>query len=519
MNSMNDPPKRRNIAKPAEPRGARPDAQNSKPAKPRFDGRSSQLSAGRPSRIDSERRRPNASRTDARNSKPAESRSDRPDASASKRPEFRPARPDPRSIAANVIERVLSDAAFAAAALSAAIERYPQLDEGARALLTEIVYTTLRTKPSLIAALSAHAPKGLPKDAGFLSHLLVAAAQILYLDRQTAPIVVDVAVSQIDALRGPRMAGFANALLRKLVAEKPAFDRSKAQRENWPSWLRERLVEAVGSDEADRLLGIVDDANALHPVTLRLRSTRPVPEWLAQAEVGRYSPLARRVYRAGDPRKLAGFESGDFVIQEEGAQLIALAVAAQSGERILDACAGRGQKTTLLAEQVGPHGSVCATDLHPKKLEALQGELERLGLSGVTTSAVDWSRGSGGITELFDAALVDAPCTGTGTLRRRPEIAMRLDPSDPARLAELATSILRNVAQCVRPGGRVIYAVCSVLREEAEAVVEAVGDLLELAPFTVPELENALGAGASMGRLLPGRHGTDGYFVASLRRR
>ncbi|HMA97429.1 MAG TPA: RsmB/NOP family class I SAM-dependent RNA methyltransferase [Polyangiaceae bacterium] len=431
----------------------------------------------------------------------------------------RSTRPDPRGIAASVIERVLSDAAYAAAALSSAIERYPQLDEGARALLTELVYTTLRTKPSLIAALSAHAPKGLPKDAGFLSHLLVAAAQILYLDRQTAPIVVDVAVSQIDASRGPRMAGFANAVLRKLVAERPVFDRAEAQRQNWPSWLRERLVQAVGNDEAERLLGVIDDANATHPVTLRLRATRPVPEWLAQAETARYSPLARKVTRGGDPRKLPGYDAGDFVIQEEGAQLIALAVAAQSGERILDACAGRGQKTSLLAEQVGPHGSVCATDIHPRKLEALQVELDRLGLSGVTTTAVDWSRGSGGITELFDAALVDAPCTGTGTLRRRPEIAMRLEPGDPARLASLASTILRNVAMCVRPGGRIVYAVCSVLPEEGEGVIEAVADILEPAPFNIPELEKAFGSGASTGRLLPGRHGTDGYFVANLRRR
>jgi 16S rRNA (cytosine967-C5)-methyltransferase len=115
----------------------------------------------------------------------------------------------------------------------------------------------------------------------------------------------------------------------------------------------------------------------------------------------------------------------------------------------------------------------------------------------------------------FDVALVDAPCSGTGTLRRRPEIMLRLAADDVARLAELATTILRAVALRVRPGGRVMFVVCSVLRQECEAVVEAVADQLQLAPFEVdhPELR-----GKSTLRLLPNVHGTDGFFLASLRR-
>jgi 16S rRNA (cytosine967-C5)-methyltransferase len=434
---------------------------------------------------------------------------------------FEETRPDPRAIAATVIERVLDDSAYAAAALSAALDRHPQLEEHARALVTELVYTALRVRSSLEAQLLAHAPRGLPRDPAFVAHLLVAAVQILYLDRRAAPIAVDVAVSQIDALRGPRMAGFANAILRRVTSGQSSFDRVEALRQNCPDWLRDRLIAAVGSDQVDPLLGVdnLEGRPTQHPVTLRLRPARPIPEWLAQAEIGHISPLARRVTALGDPRRLAGYAEGDFVIQEEGAQLIALALAAQSGERILDACAGRGQKTTLLAEQVAPTGHVCATDLHPKKLSALKEELRRLGLSGVTTLAVDWSRGQGGLTELYDAALVDAPCTGTGTLRRRPEIALRLEPDDPARLGQLAIVILRSVASRVRPGGRLVYAVCSVLREEAEGVVEAVGDLLEPLPFTMPAVVEALGRGVSMGRLLPGKHGTDGYFLASFRRR
>jgi len=430
---------------------------------------------------------------------------------------------DARTIAAEVIERVLGDAAYGAAALNASLERYPALDEHTRAQTTELVYTALRTKRNLLSRLENYAPKGLPKDSVFLSHLLVAATQILVLDHRTAAVAVDVAVTQIGALRGPRMAGFANAILRKLTLEREGFDRAGALRDNCPPWLYDALKNTVGTPEAELLLGISQPQTGElgtregHPIALRLRKEGEVPKWLVHCERGRHSPYCRIVRGVGDPRKLIGYAGGRFVIQEEGAQLIALAVNAQPGDVILDACAGRGQKTTLLAEQVSPNGSICATDLHPRKLEALAEELQRLGLCGVTTAAVDWSRGSGTVATLFDRALVDAPCTGTGTLRKRPEIGSRLEPSDPARLGALAIAILRNVATRVRKGGTVVYAVCSVLTEEAEDVVSAVADLFDLAPFEAPSVVAALGEGATMGRLLPGRHGTDGYFLAHLR--
>src|SRR5690606_10183040 len=146
-------------------------------------------------------------------------------------------------------------------------------------------------------------------------------------------------------------------------------------------------------------------------------------------------------------------------------------------------------------------------------------EFQRLELPPPEIAAVDLTVGSGPIPTGFDRALVDAPCTGTGTLRRRPEILRRLEADDPGRLAALQRAILRTAASRVRPGGRVLYAVCSVLPEEGEAVVAAAGDLLTLAPFDAPELAPLLEPTDCTLRLLPGRHGTDGFFLASLVRR
>jgi 16S rRNA (cytosine967-C5)-methyltransferase len=186
---------------------------------------------------------------------------------------------------------------------------------------------------------------------------------------------------------------------------------------------------------------------------------------------------------------------------------------------VLDACAGRGQKTSLLVERVGERGEVWAADVHRKKLVVLGRELERLRLPGARTAEVDWTRDPDAIPNGFDRVLVDAPCSGVGTLRRRPEIASRLAEGDPARLAELALGILRGAASRARPGGRVVFAVCSVLSEEAEAVALGVSDVLAPAPFDAPEVERFATKSPSAFRLLPVEHGTDGYFVASFVKR
>ncbi len=181
------------------------------------------------------------------------------------------------------------------------------------------------------------------------------------------------------------------------------------------------------------------------------------------------------------------------------------------GDTVLDACAGRGNKTGLLARAVGSTGAVDACDMSPAKLERLVTELTRIGLRARATYAVDWSVGSGEVAGLYDRVLVDAPCSGAGTLRRRPEIALRRQPEDLEALARTQEAIVRRAAAHVKPGGALVYVVCSVLREEGEAVIDA----LLGGPDALPDFA----AVAPPFRLLPHVHGTDGYFVATLVRR
>jgi 16S rRNA (cytosine967-C5)-methyltransferase len=431
-----------------------------------------------------------------------------------------------------VLTRVRREGAFAAAALEAELGRAVQLDARDRALATELVYGSLRVEPWLREQIAPFVPRGLDRvDAHVLAHLVVAAYQ-LFFTRVPAFAAVDEAVGAVRAMRGPRVAAFANAVLRKVAARAATVDAAGARAEailaSTPAWLREGLERALSPGAARSFLASGSEPPA---VALRVERAGERDAWVqrlraaapeATFDAGRVSPRAILARGAGRPQDLPGWAEGAWIVQEEGSQLAALAVGARPGEAVLDACAGRGNKTGVLARAVMPGGAVDACDATPTKLERLGSELARLGLRARATFAVDWTAGSGEVHDAYDRVLVDAPCTGVGTLRRRPEIALRLSPTDLASRAQAQIAIASRAAEHVRPGGALVYVVCSVLREEAEDVIGALTVAhahlaLHPAPFDTPEARAVCGDAPSF-RLLPDVHGTDGYFVAMLRR-
>ena len=421
-----------------------------------------------------------------------------------------------RAVAADVLARVADDDAYASAALSHALER-SALEARDRALATELVYGVLRTEPHLRRRLERFAD--LKKaDPLAVRHLLIAAYQIEFLDRVPAHAAEHEAVQLVREGKDARSSGFVNAVLRKLTTEVEGAPLS-LEDGIWtsaPSWLRKKLERAVGVEDARQLL---TDVRAPAP-TLRLRPGRAAPPWFAdETEAIEGCPGAVRYIFGGDPRRHPEFAAGDFVVQELGAQLVAHALGVRAGERVFDVCAGRGHKTALLAEAAGNDGVVWATDLHEHKVSTLDQEMRHLGLA---VHAAVWDATAPARQEWqgsFDRVLVDAPCTGVGTLRRRPEIVRRLTPEDPARLAALQAELLRNAAALLRPSGVLIFATCSVLEAEGEEVLARVADVLEPAPFGDTNAPDVFPSDATFVRLLPRRTGSDGYFVARLRRK
>ena len=382
-----------------------------------------------------------------------------------------------RLIATRVLERVARDEAWAAPTLDAEIRRSaPKRDDSA--LATQIVYGALRVAPELEAAIGRYVRRPLDVDHWTHAVLIGAAYQLLHLERVPPHATVNDGVELVRMKRGKRLAGFANAVLRKLATERPETPRPPSS-VAVPDWLRRSLEASIGAAHAADLLRV---GSELPSIDLRVRADRDralladriaAAHRAASIEETSLSPHGLRVRGAGDPRELPGYVDGVFAPQEEGAQLIGLLCNAKAGERVLDACAGRGGKTAQLLEAVGDSGAVVATDLHEHRLEQIDAELNRLRLdrSRLQTASVDWTVGKGAVDGPFDRVLIDAPCTGYGTIRRRPEILLRGGSESAARMGEVQVSILQNAATLVRPGGTLLYAVCSPLIEEGAGVV------------------------------------------------
>ncbi|MBX3274367.1 MAG: methyltransferase domain-containing protein [Sandaracinaceae bacterium] len=383
-----------------------------------------------------------------------------------------------RRVAMRVLYRVAEEGAYAAVALDAELRRAGLRGSDA-ALATEIVYGALRALPAIDAALDARLRSPSTTDPLLRAALRVGAYQLLYLDRVPAHAAVGETVTACREARGAKLAGVANAVLRRLARERPAVPATASLM--LPAWIERCVRDGLGEPRADVFLG-----PRRLPPPLGLRFAEP-PDDAALAALAAAggeatrSALAPRgvaVRGVGDPRALPGYAEGRFSVQELGAQLVVARAGAQPGERVADLCAGHGTKTLALAEEVGPSGRVVAVDLYEEKLARLELERARLGIAAerVEARAVDLTRGLGGLApKSFDRVLLDAPCTGLGTIHRRPELALRLRPEDPARLGGLARALALRAAELVRDGGTLVLATCSAAREEGPALADALG--------------------------------------------
>jgi 16S rRNA (cytosine967-C5)-methyltransferase len=384
-----------------------------------------------------------------------------------------------RWVATCVLHRVAVDAAYAAPTLDAELAQ-AELGERDARLATEIVYGTLRALPAIDARLATQLARGRP-DPFTYAALRGATYQALYLSRVPDFAIVQETVAIVKHKRGEGLGRLTNAVLRRVVEGRPAAPLPQ-DRLQLPDWILAELEAGLGSARAEAFLGL--GGQLAPPLSLRLSPGVERAELLArlraakpEAELWESALLPRVLHalRAGDPRKLPGYAEGHFAVQDAGAGLVGALLAAQPGERILDACAGRGGKSLQLLGALAGAGELTAVDLHERKLTLLTAEARRLGLAGdaqLHTETVDLSIGDGGLQAGFDRALVDAPCTGLGTLRRRPEISLRLTPADPARMAGLQLRILETVLRLVRPGGVLVFAVCSGSVAEGRGVAD-----------------------------------------------
>jgi 16S rRNA (cytosine967-C5)-methyltransferase len=296
----------------------------------------------------------------------------------------------------------------------------------------------------------------------------------------------------------------------------PGPDEPAAEAGIAPAWLVERMDPLVGPEDLSALLGRA-------PLDLRVNRLKGTPAQAIAAIGGAvetpHSPIGLRLPEGTKVEETEAWRAGLVEVQDEGSQLVCLACAAAPGMLVVDLCAGAGGKTLAIAAEMADRGRIVACDSDRGRLSRISPRLGRAGISAVETRLLDPGREVAALQDVIGAAdlvLVDAPCSGTGTWRRNPETRWRITPERLARLTALQAHLLDVASGLLKPGGYLVYAVCSLLAEEGRDQA----DVLSGRSSLVPEpLAIEAGCPAGTGRLLgPARDGTDGFFVARWRR-
>jgi 16S rRNA (cytosine967-C5)-methyltransferase len=429
-----------------------------------------------------------------------------------------------RAVALRVLRRV-DGGAYADRALDGEARR-AGLDPRERAQATRLSYGAVQRRRTLDWLIDGALDRPAALEAPLRDILRIGAYEIAFSEGVPDRAAVDQAVRQARSLRGSgarasARAGLVNAVLRRIAAEAPARlaglagsrPEELALRHSMPDWIALRLVGALGDEAA----GVMAAASEPAESAVRWNPLRgPRAGLEAELPEGRRGdPLIPEAYVLTEPFALQdsrAWARGLVLGQSRASMLPARALAPEPGERVLDLCAAPGAKSTHLAALSRNGAEIVSVELRPARAQALRALARRL---GARLTVVEGDAREVPLDGPFDAALVDPPCTGLGVLASRPDARWRRREDALPPLAELQRALLARALEAVRPGGRVVYSTCTLLREENEDVVTASGasleDLSDRFPgLADPDLKGAL-------RLLPHRHGTDGFFIAMLR--
>ena len=419
-----------------------------------------------------------------------------------------------------ILRRVEEDGAYASVLLATGAGELKPQD---RALCHELVLGVLRWQLWLDKLIEHYSGRAADKiDPIALRSLRLGFYQLRFLERVPESAAVNEAVNLMHAARAGKAAGFVNAVLRRAVRE-PGVDPSAssenpqeklAVQTSHPLWLIKHWVWQFGLEET---AAFARANNSAPPFVLRIgRAGRDVvAELRASGALLTPAPLAPQAWIIDKMTPLARELAAEGWVywQDEASQIVAHALNAQAGERILDLCAAPGSKTTHIAA-LQPQASVVACDIHETRLRLIAEAANRQGLSNIELRHLDATETLPFAPASFDRVLVDAPCSGTGTLRRNPEIRWRIRHSDLQELATRQAAILRQAAKAVKPDGRLIYSTCSIERAENEEVVAAFAVKHTQFRPVVTNFAARLQTKEGQARIWPHQDGADGFFIA-----
>ena len=450
-----------------------------------------------------------------------------------------------RRIAFEVLCRVASQGAYASELLHTRLtDRISRADA---ALSTELTLGVLRWQRLLDFLLGRNLDRPAERlDTEVLIALRLGLYQLRFLERVPAHAAVDQAVELVKRARKYSAAGLVNAVLRRAAAEAKVSGKAlqallpaeASSAERWgilhshPTWLVERWIAQFGKDRCLMLLEANNRPARLSCAVLDAASVAAVEESLRgsgfEGLPGRWLQTALTL-SGGNLTTAEAFRQGKITLQDEASQMVAHLVDARPGQIALDLCSAPGGKTLLLARAVGASGMVIAGDLYDHRLRSVREQLARTRTENVVLLALN-ATGPLPFQGRFSRILVDAPCSGTGTLARNPEIRWRLEPQDVADAHVRQTAMLRQALALLAPGGRLVYATCSLEPEENEEVVnealsgnEQVRVAAAGPDVLLPHLRPGVPAASLFDRdgffrTFPPESGTDGFFAAALER-
>jgi 16S rRNA (cytosine967-C5)-methyltransferase len=435
-----------------------------------------------------------------------------------------------RMAAVEILYRVDQESAYADVLLGARLPDFPPAD---RRLITRLVLGTLAWQGRLdyeLAHLTGRKLEGIQPAA--LAILRMGLFQLRFLDRIPQHAVVDTAVSLAKRIADARKAsGFVNAVMRRATRETvpmPRRDRNEksffAVAYSHPRWIVERFVEWFGAANAQQLMTA---NNAAAPNVIRINLARGSrDEIIAKLtedgfEIASGGGAPETVVLKSAPHfESRSYREGLFHAQSEASQIVARMLGPRAGATVLDCAAAPGGKSTHLAEMVGARGRVVAVDVNVNGLKNARALGTRLRLANIDFVRADLAARAPIHPASFEYVLLDAPCTGLGTLREHPEIRWRLKPDDPARMAAVQLRMLEHAGATVRPGGAIVYSVCSIAPEEGEGVIDAFIKshpefVIDRQPPNFAEIKSLLDARGFM-KTRPDVGGLDGFFAARL---
>lgn len=441
-----------------------------------------------------------------------------------------------RELALKVVRAVEDEGAYANLAMNKVLEKY-QPEKLDRAFATELAYGTLRTLNTLDWVLSQFVKKPLTSQTSIVRNILrISVYQLMFMDRVPPSAACNEGTEMARRHGHAGVVKFVNGVLRSVARRVnelkfPELEDNPVEhitlRYSHPAWMVERWLKEFGQEET---IALCQANNGAAPNTVRCNTLKTGRKELAERlrEEGldvtetRYAPEGLHIEGFLSLGSMASFREGLFQVQDESSMLAGRALSPEPGARVIDSCSAPGGKTTHLAQLMDNRGLILAADIHPHKLALIKENCRRLGINIVEEITGDARELPEELHNSADFVLADAPCSGLGVLRRRPDARWRKVPGQLPAIVELQARILEGAARCLKAGGVLVYSTCTITHEENLGQVE---NFLsghpefspqDLTPLLPKELDHDNTMSRGYLQILPQRHGMDGFFIARM---